>query len=1027
MKNIDSKSLAELLAKAYKKLKSSIYFDKTQLILRDRIVDFESSIKNLDYYFKELATQIIDKNKFQKLEKEILQSIAVISFPKEFDQNSDCSNIITNGGLKELKIEELQYFIDMDVQGHILGVLWLMLIGYRIDKKIYEHSYGNRIRKTLYNEFSNEPTYSPYLFQPYFEQYESWRDTAMEKALKHLKNNQDVIILTMDFQRYYYSVDMNEYAFEKIFDEAFQDDDEGKNEALNKKLNDFVCSVVKKYSEYFDREKYDNRRILPIGFLPSNVIANWFLNNFDRAIIDGWNPIYFGRYVDDVLIVDKVEHNGIIYEKAKNSSLSFDDVINYYLIQCSKWQNLYGDSHCEKSTENGLFIKQTNDLNETIYQVNPKYIVSKNNKSKILLKKTKVNIFYFQSTESDALITCFRKNIAKNKSEFRHMPEDVSVFQKDDYSEIYHLRTNESPNKFRGIEDISVDKYELSKFLGKHLRIGGMIEDVVESKFEKDIHIIFNHKVAIENYLSWEKVIEIFVINERFEVAKKFIFNIINSIDKLIYNGKEEITDINSIKRNLYLHLYSSVNRAFALVWKKKCAEALAEIYEKFKEIKAFDLDDDINQKRRNYCETRMIDKYVMPLPIDMLEPKRLYSLDEDINLTHFYEVLNVTREKFKCEYIYYPYLITMYDFSMISAVEQFHSIDSSTPSIPFENLAEICKYQKGYYTYCNYNTTCEESSIETPIYISPIESFRNKVYKVYEVSVGNEKKNKLSVAIANVKVDHKNFENLIKGKPNRSYDRYKDISTLVNNAIDNKADMLIMPESFIPFEWLSTLARTCAKNDLAIITGIEHIPFKDKILNLTAVILPYKEGAYRCACISFHLKTHYAPSEKKDIRGYRYQEVEGKAYELYKWKNCFFPVYCCYELSSINDRALFQSYADFLVAIEWNKDINYYSNILESLSRDIHCYCIQVNSSDYGDSRITKPSKAEEKDMIRTKGGKNSTILIDTIDISTLRDFQIKEYELQKSDSRFKTTPPDFKADIVMKKIKGEDIIKDK
>ena len=84
-------------------------------------------------------------------------------------------------------------------------------------------------------------------------------------------------------------------------------------------------------------------------------------------------------------------------------------------------------------------------------------------------------------------------------------------------------------------------------------------------------------------------------------------------------------------------------------------------------------------------------------------------------------------------------------------------------------------------------------------------------------------------------------------------------------------------------------------------------------------------------------------------------------------------------------------------MAIEWNRDVNYYSNILESLSRDIHCYCIQVNSSEYGDSRITQPSKTEEKDIIRTKGGKNSTILIDEIDIERLREFQFKEYSLQK------------------------------
>lgn len=76
--------------------------------------------------------------------------------------------------------------------------------------------------------------------------------------------------------------------------------------------------------------------------------------------------------------------------------------------------------------------------------------------------------------------------------------------------------------------------------------------------------------------------------------------------------------------------------------------------------------------------------------------------------------------------------------------------------------------------------------------------------------------------------------------------------------------------------------------------------------------------------------------------------------------------MYCCFEPASIEDRSLFPAYADVIVAVEWNKDINYYSNILESLSRDLLCYCVQVNSSDYGDSRITMPSKTEMKDIIK-------------------------------------------------------------
>ena len=293
-----------------------------------------------------------------------------------------------------------------------------------------------------------------------------------------------------------------------------------------------------------------------------------------------------------------------------------------------------------------------------------------------------------------------------------------------------------------------------------------------------------------------------------------------------------------------------------------------------------------------------------------------------------------------------------------------------------------------------------------------------------YEIAVENEHKSKLKIAIANVRLNHENFVRLVKDNPNRDYQRYRDIAKILNGAIDERADMLIMPEAFLPFEWLPTIARTCAKNNLALITGIEHIKVKNKVFNLTAVVLPYEDYTSMSAYISFHLKTHYAPSEKQEINGYRLKEMVGDHYELYKWKGCYFPVYCCYELTSIVERAMFQSYADFLVAIEWNRDVNYYSNILESLSRDLHCYCVQVNSSDYGDSRITKPAKTEDKDIVRTKGGLNSTILADEIDVSQIRNFQLKEYNLQVADQRFKSTPPGFRSDIVLKKIKGEDLI---
>jgi hypothetical protein len=62
-------------------------------------------------------------------------------------------------------------------------------------------------------------------------------------------------------------------------------------------------------------------------------------------------------------------------------------------------------------------------------------------------------------------------------------------------------------------------------------------------------------------------------------------------------------------------------------------------------------------------------------------------------------------------------------------------------------------------------------------------------------------------------------------------------------------------------------------------------------------------------------------------------------------------------------------------------------------------------------------PCATEKRDLIKTKGGKNNTILVDTIDISALRNFQRMEYELQHELKSFKPTPPNFDTAMVKRK----------
>jgi len=303
--------------------------------------------------------------------------------------------------------------------------------------------------------------------------------------------------------------------------------------------------------------------------------------------------------------------------------------------------------------------------------------------------------------------------------------------------------------------------------------------------------------------------------------------------------------------------------------------------------------------------------------------------------------------------------------------------------------------------------------------------------FKYKAICINTKKKDSLKIGIGNVTLREENFILVLENNINRLYNRYKDLERLLREAVKNSVDLLVLPENYVPYEWLPVLTKFSAKNQIGIITGIEHfitnkngdIPQAydncSRVHNLTAVILPYeKDGEYRYSYLRLHEKTDLAPREKQYIEGYGFSEATKNEIELFCWHNVWFPVFCCFELTSIQNRSVFQSYADMLVAIEWNKDVKYFSNIIESLSRDIHCYCIQVNSSNYGDSRIVQPTKADFMNKVRVKGGDNNIILVSSIDIKKLRDYQKKKYELQKDDRCFKPTPPRFDKTIVIKKI---------
>jgi hypothetical protein len=1051
--------LYERLRIAYKKLKASVYFDKTQLPLRDNIVKFEAS--GVDEKLTEIYNRISGEGKaWEAFEDDILNSIGVLVFPKKLcDWNDNESTIIFNTDNEPVRLEKAQHFIDLPVAGHILGVLWVLSIGLMLDNRkdpdnmnMYEHSYGKRLRKTLINPETGDITYSPNLFEPYFEQYESWRDRALEYAKKRLDDKQDALILTLDFKSFFYSVDIQEQTYNELLKNL------DNYEEWHERVHTFVYKVLSIYSKILREINTDEemqirgRTILPIGFLPSNILSNWVLTPFDDAIIKRWNPVYYGRYVDDIIIVDKVEKNSPLHKRALGTSngdmkLTTRHVIEYYFCSCAN------DRVAPTSCTNGRELfkavsddeKTASQKDKNLYRINPEILSGE--KPDIQIQNDKVKVFYFHEGATRALLDCFRTQIAQNASEFRYLPEMDTVLKKNDYSEIFCLNSDDSIHKLRGVTGVVLDKFSLSKFLGKYRKVGCMIRDKRENAFDKDLLTILDKRALIENFTLWERLLEIMIVNDRLANYEKLIVNILDAIIKFkIPEDKVKIPEdkakAGTSKWNpneaLLRTFHAAICRTAALRWGEFMDKAIGRIGDVVaKKLGELTIDSTVIESfsrehilkyRKDYCLTRMVNKYVMPILIDCIKQDVFEEKATDLCLYKIEDVIGRISDVWEASN-YYPYMVTPQELSFALACQDIgNGTIMADPKIQRDKIERM--YRKWNYPNLTYEKdfTDEKDFVLRKIKVEKFEESIENMER-FAISVDDGPFSKLKVSIGNARLYPMNFQKALTGKANRGYERYQQLSELLRAAIRECVDLLVLPENYLPWEWMPDVARLCANNQMGLITGIEHIVSPDKggtdglqrkVYNLTAVILPYRQEDYKYTYITYHQKVHFSPEEKRQIAGYRFVPSAGKYYHLFQWRDVWFSVYCCFELASIQGRSLFKSLADLTVAVEWNKDVEYFSSIVESLCRDLHCFCIQANSSDYGDSRVMSPSQTLKRDLIKTKGGINSAILVDEIDINALREFQRKEYELQREDNAFKPTPPNFDPNIPTYKQNG-------
>ncbi|HDZ0812080.1 TPA: RNA-directed DNA polymerase, partial [Klebsiella pneumoniae] len=384
----------EELGLAYRKAKVDLYYSShvsleaiasyeeslhTNLtVLQEKIQgDDESWVEENEFtgnWF--LATKSVDMSCWEQ-QREPQANGLIFSSPAEKWAYA-CNPMADKNEQKKIKAE-FRVMAQCSLDFHVLSTLWMLKVGHLFDAKLSTCAYGNRLRRTLDGKDINALSIGS--FQPYLRPFRDWRDNGINAMRSALSESKKIVALTADVSSFYHELNPG-----FMLDPTFVKDIlELELTAEQSKLNRLFINALKAWAIETPLKKG-----LPVGLPASAVVANVALIELDRVIEQQVAPIYYGRYVDDIILVME---NGANFRS-----------------MAELWQWLFARSSGKldwvKGEENKQISFQPNYLHD----------------SQIRFANAKNKVFILAGDSGKTLVEAIAHQIYERASEWRAMP-----------------------------------------------------------------------------------------------------------------------------------------------------------------------------------------------------------------------------------------------------------------------------------------------------------------------------------------------------------------------------------------------------------------------------------------------------------------------------------------------------------------------------------------------------------------------------------------------------------------------------
>ena len=848
---------------------------------------------------------------------------------------------------------EFRVMAQCSLDFHVLSTLWMLEVGHLFDAKLTGCAYGNRLRRTQDGKGINHLSLGS--FQPYLKPFRDWRDQGIEAMRSALEADKKIVALTADVSSFYHELNpgfmLNPDFITDVLGLALDTQQE--------KLHRLFIQALQAWAKTTPLEKG-----LPVGLPASAVVANVALVELDRIVEQQVAPLYYGRYVDDILLVME---NGA-------SFCSTADL----------WEWLFARSSSKLDWVEGEANKQIG--------FQPSYLSD----SQIRFANTKNKVFMLAGEPGKTLVDAIAHQIHERASEWRAMPRlprsashvgtDLLAATQSDGEAADNLRKTDALTmrragfaiKLRDFEAYERDLPPIAWHAHRQAFFRAFVQHVLvlPQFFDLAVYLprVIRLATACEDFDALRRILRALEqlctqLTQHCELGiKACSTGNLPPANELMTRWQKQI--YTTVRESISAAIPPRLSKEGKAAWQAHMADYLPKL--------------DMNAPLNWYLNSNAF----------QAQQARLFSFD----LAHMpFRFIGLPKEMVAQRGIpakkrvgHCDHAAELLPEAVLDGSQQLarwtrcqglpHGLLFATR--PF-NLPELFFLNK---------TAYEPSAlVAMQAVVLAVRGFKLgdtapcfDKQGVLQIPDGTKQHNQ-GIAVTSWKTQMASWTASVMRMLDPDADRYARLCRLLDGVIAQplQSRYLILPELALPAHWFIRIARKLQGRGISLITGIEylHAP-KKRVRNQVWAALSHDGLGFPSLMIYRQDKQRPALHEEQELQ--RLAGLEMKPDKLWKTPPIIqhgdfrFALQICSELTNISYRAALRGKVDALFVPEWNQDTETFNALVESAALDIHAYVIQCNDRQYGDSRIRAPYKDSWlRDVLRVKGGINDYCVI--------------------------------------------------